>query len=248
MGVCAAFVALVVYAQLSTGPAPVTTAEVDRRVASALAAQTPPPAYSQAVFDIIAPSMVLISTHGTDVADPEVGGLGSGVVVTDIGMILTALHVVKDATDITLTFADGSASAGSIVSRLPDKDIAVIQAAEPPANLPAAVLGNPNVAVGSDAYVVGNPYGLFESMSSGVISGRDRTFREPNGGPTIPGLIQIDAAVNPGNSGGPLLDRAGHVVGIVIALVNPTPEDVFIGIGLAVPIDVAGSAGGLPPY
>ena len=62
------------------------------------------------------------------------------------------------------------------------------------------------------------------------------------------GLIQVDAAVNPGNSGGPLLDRNGHVVGIVTALINPTKEDVFIGIGLAVPIDVAGGAAGLPPY
>ena len=247
-GVCVVLVGLVVYAQLSPGAKPLTTTDIDQRVASALASQTPPPAYSEGVFDVIAPSMVLISSHDPTLADPKAGSLGSGVVVTDGGQILTALHVVKDATDITLTFADGSTSPATIVSQEPDKDIAVLQAQTPPANLPAAVLGNPNVPIGSDAYVVGNPYGLFGSMSAGVISGLGRTFREPEGGPTIPGLIQFDAAVNPGNSGGPLLDRAGHVVGIVIALLNPTQEDVFIGIGLAVPIDAAGAAGGLPPY
>jgi S1-C subfamily serine protease len=85
-------------------------------------------------------------------------------------------------------------------------------------------------------------------MSVGVISGLDRSFKVPDSDLVLHGLIQIDAAVNPGNSGGPLLDREGHVIGIVTALINPTDEDVFIGIGLAVPIDVAGGAAGLPPY
>ncbi len=86
-------------------------------------------------------------------------------------------------------------------------------------------------------------------MSAGVISGFDRTFRPPNGGPPLEGLIQFDAAVNPGNSGGPLLNREGHVVGIVIGLANPTDENFFIGIGFAVPITVAAGGGGeIPPY
>ena len=101
--------------------------------------------------------------------------------------------------------------------------------------------------VGSEAYVVGNPFGLTGSLSAGVVSALDRDFQEPDGGPLLHGLIQVDAAVNPGNSGGPLVDRDGRVIGIVTALINPTPEDVFIGIGLAVPIDVAGGAAGLPP-
>jgi S1-C subfamily serine protease len=111
-----------------------------------------------------------------------------------------------------------------------------------------AVLGNPNaVRVGDEAYVVGNPLGLYSSMSAGVISGLNRSFNPPNGPRKLKGLIQIDAAVNPGNSGGPLLNRDGQVIGIVAALVNPTQQDVFIGIGLAVPINVAGGAAGLPP-
>ena len=78
-------------------------------------------------------------------------------------------------------------------------------------------------------------------------SGLDRTLRIESTGRVLSGLIQVDAAVNPGNSGGPLLNRDGQVVGIVTALLNPTQQDVFVGIGLAVPIDVAGGAAGLPP-
>jgi S1-C subfamily serine protease len=95
---------------------------------------------------------------------------------------------------------------------------------------------------------VGSPFGLAGSMSEGVISGLDRSFRLEDSGVVLRGLIQIDAAVNPGNSGGPLLDREGHVIGIVAALLNPTDDEVFIGVGLAVPINVAGGAAGLPPY
>ena len=85
-------------------------------------------------------------------------------------------------------------------------------------------------------------------MSSGVISGLGRSFRRPDTGQTLDGLIQVDAAVNPGNSGGPLLNRSGHVTGVVTALLNPGGDDVFIGIGLAVPIDVAAAAAGAPAY
>jgi S1-C subfamily serine protease len=109
------------------------------------------------------------------------------------------------------------------------------------------VLGNPrSVQVGSEAFVVGNPFGLYDSMSSGIVSGLNRSYQLPNNGALLQGLIQVDAAVNPGNSGGPLLNRNGQVIGIVTALVNPTNQGVFIGIGLAVPIDVAGGAAGLP--
>jgi S1-C subfamily serine protease len=102
--------------------------------------------------------------------------------------------------------------------------------------------------VGDEAFVVGNPFGLYSSMSAGVISGFDRSFQPSNGHQELQGLIQIDAAVNPGNSGGPLLNRNGQVIGIVTGIVNPTEQDVFIGIGFAVPINVAGGAAGLPPY
>jgi S1-C subfamily serine protease len=102
--------------------------------------------------------------------------------------------------------------------------------------------------VGDEAYAVGNPFGLYGSMSAGVVSGFERSFEPPDSGVKLDGLIQIDAAVNPGNSGGPLLNRAGQVVGIVVGIVNPTEQDFFIGIGFAVPITTAGGAAGMPPH
>jgi S1-C subfamily serine protease len=92
---------------------------------------------------------------------------------------------------------------------------------------------------------VGHPLGLQDSLSSGVVSALNRTIR-PKGGQTLKGLIQFDAAVNPGNSGGPLLDRDGHVVGIVTGLANPSNQGFFVGIGFAVPIATAGGAAGGP--
>lgn len=248
-GALVALVGVLLYGVLTAAP-PVTQRDVDDSVARALASVTPPPAFSALVYQAVQPSLVLIETTTPKTKDaPSGSGLGSGVVVTADGAILTALHVVADASEIELTFADGSKSSADVVSRQPEDDIAVVRAKQPPATLIPAVLGNPAAArQGTEAYALGNPFGLSGSISVGVISGLDRSFKMPDSDLVLHGLIQIDAAVNPGNSGGPLVDRDGHVIGIVTALVNPTDEDVFIGIGLAVPIDVAGGAAGLPPY
>jgi len=248
-GVLATFVALLLYRVLVPGPHQLTTSEVHDTVVQALASATPAPAYSSLVYQAIQPSFVLIQVQNTGKDGKPEYGVGSGVVVDDKGDILTSLHVVTNTTAITLTFADGTESNAEIVAQQPENDIAVIQATHPPAQLVPATLGNPRAMhIGDEAYVVGNPLGLYSSMSAGVISGFDRSFRPPNRTERLKGLIQIDAAVNPGNSGGPLLNRDGQVVGIVTGLVNPTDQDVFIGIGFAVPINVAGGAAGLPPY
>jgi S1-C subfamily serine protease len=246
-GVLAAFMALLLYNALLPGPPPLTQANVNDTIAQAMASATPAPAYSALVYQAIRPSIVLIQTRGE--GEQESSGLGSGVIVDDQGDILTSLHVVADATDIQLTFADGSESGAVIMKEQPENDIAVLRALEPPAQFVPATLGNPNALhIGDEAYVVGHPFGLYGSMSAGVISGFDRSFEPTGGRPRLQGLIQIDAAVNPGNSGGPLLNRYGQVVGIVAGLANPTKQEVFVGIGFAVPITVAGGAAGLPPY
>ena len=244
-----ALLAVLLYGALVPSRPPLSQQDVDDTVAAALASVTPPPAFSALVYQAVLPSLVLIETKVPPKSGKPDGGLGSGVVVTLDGDILTSLHVGADATEIKLTFADGTETKGEIVAKQPENDIAVVRATEPVANLVPAVLGNPAaVRQGSEAYAMGSPFGLGGSMSVGVISGLDRSFKVPDSDLVLHGLIQIDAAVNPGNSGGPLLDREGHVIGIVTALINPTDEDVFIGIGLAVPIDVAGGAAGLPPY
>jgi S1-C subfamily serine protease len=248
-GVLAALVALLVYKILVSGPHQLTPRDVNDTVAQALASATPPPAFSARVYEGIQPSLVLIETQGSAASGDAEHGLGSGVVIDDMGDILTSLHVVANADQIQLTFADGTKSSAEVTAKQPQNDIAVLRASQPPAQLVPATLGNPNAMhVGDEAFVVGNPLGLYSSMSAGVISGFDRSFKRPNTNQTLQGLIQIDAAVNPGNSGGPLLNRDGQVIGIVTGLVNPTDQDAFAGIGFAVPINVAGGAAGLPPY
>src|SRR5262245_29059477 len=240
-GVVATFIALVLYGILNPAKPPLTTADVNQAIASVLASQTPEPARGEVVYQVVGPSLLLIETNlaGSPTPSGSRGeALGTGVVVNDAGSILTALHVVSDASDIKLTFADGTVAHGQVVSRVPESDIAVVQPDTLPKLLVPATLGNPAAMhVGSEAYVVGNPFGPYGSLSAGVVSGLDRTFQLPNSDTVMKGLIQVDAAVNPGSSGGPLVDRDGRVVGIVTALLNPTKQDVFIGIGLAVPID-----------
>lgn len=248
-GMLAAFAALLLYNVFVPPPPQLTLGEVNESVTQALADATPMPAYSSLVYQVIQPSIVLIQVHTVGENAEEEDGLGTGVVINDDGDILTSLHVVTNTTSIQLTFADGTESGAQVIAMVPEDDIAVLRPNQLPVLLIPATLGNPNAMhIGDEAFVVGHPLGLYGSMSTGVISGLDRTFRPPNSEQRLRGLIQIDAAVNPGNSGGPLLNRYGQVVGIVAGLANPTENNVFIGIGFAVPIDVAGGAAGLPPY
>ncbi len=248
-GVLAALLALLLYNVLFPDPPPLTQREVNDTVAQALASATPPPTFSSLVYRVIQPSLVLIQAEGVNPNGEAEEALGSGVVIDDNANILTSLHVVENASDILVTFADGTQSSALVAVAQPENDIAVLQASNPPQLLVPATLGNPNaMRVGDEAFVVGNPFGLYSSMSAGVISGFGRTFRPRDSDLELQGLIQIDAAVNPGNSGGPLLNRYGHVVGIVTGIVNPTEQEVFIGIGFAVPINVAVSGLGTPPY
>lgn len=248
-GVLAAVLAFIIYNLVFIQPNQLSIDDVNNSVESAMASATPPAAFSANVYQIIQPSLVLIEVEEEHQNAKTDHGLGSGVVVDSFGNILTSLHVVKGATNIKVTFADGFESAAQIVVEQPENDIAVIQALDTPLVLAPAVLGNPNsMRVGDEAFVVGNPFGLYSSMSAGVISGFDRVFKMPNSKTAIHGMIQVDAAINPGNSGGPLLNRDGYVIGIVTGIVNPTEENFFVGIGFAVPIMTAVSGMGSPPY
>jgi S1-C subfamily serine protease len=240
-GVVMTLFALFLYNLFFPPPAPLSLREVDIAVDEAIAAITPMPAFSSYAYQMIRPSLVLVQVatppdagDAGEESDGNGGGLGSGVIIDDTGSILTSLHVVTNSLAITVTFADGVESPAQIIEARPELDIAILSPQTPPGLLVPAVLGNPGALnVGDEAYAVGHPLGLYASMSAGIISGFDRTFRPPDGGQRLEGLIQIDAAVNPGNSGGPLLNRYGHVVGVVTGLANPTDENFFIGIGFA---------------
>lgn len=249
-GVLAAFLGILLYNAISPSPQPLSERDVKDKVIEVLASATPEPSYSSLVYRVIQPSLVLIQTRESHEASDDDFGLGSGVVIDAEGHILTSLHVIQGATYIKITFFDGSESGALIIAEMPEKDIAVVRATDPPAQLYPAILGNPGaMRVGDEAFAVGNPFGLYSSMSAGVISGFDRVFEIPDSDVNIEGMIQFDAAVNPGNSGGPLLNRYGHVVGIVTGLINPSKQNFFVGIGFAVPINVAvGAMGSLPPY
>ena len=249
LGAALMLVGILAWSALQPRTTPLTRADVREAIDSALASQTPPPARGEGVYAAVQPSIVSVETEGGDADVRTEDGQGTGVVVTDAGEILTALHVVDDARTITVRFADGTRTEATIAIADEENDIAVLQPFTTPPVIVPAVLGNPGaLRIGSETFVVGNPFGLYGSLSNGVVSGLERSFRDPETEVIHTGLIQVDAAVNPGNSGGPLLDREGRVVGIVTALVNPTEQHVFIGIGLAVPIDVAGGAAGLPNY
>jgi S1-C subfamily serine protease len=199
----------------------------------------PPPAVL--AYRAVEDAFVVVQSQG---GAAGIGELGSGVIIDSQGDILTALHVVRGASTIEVSFADGSTSAATVASSDPSHDIAVLTASTLPANVVPAVLGNAP-QIGDQVFAVGNPLDLVASLSAGVVSGLNRTFT-PADGPSLSGLIQIDAAVNPGSSGGPLLNTKGQVIGIVTGLANAAGNDEFAGIGFAVPIATAGGAAGAP--
>lgn len=198
------------------------------------------------IYAALAPSVVTV-----EAVNPEtnrVNATGTGVIANADGVILTALHVVTDAGSIQVTFADGTPSAATLLAADPAIDIAVLGPATLPTVVVPATLGNSGrLSVGDSVIAIGNQLGLTSSATAGVVSGLNRATTGTDG-TGLAGLIQFDAAVNPGSSGGPLVNTRGETVGIVVALANPTAAGTFIGIGFAVPIGtaIAASGGGGP--
>ena len=243
-GVFATLIALILFSFLFPNNH-MTQSEVRDVVDSVLASATPRTPDAVLVYENMKYSIVLIEVKGED-GD----GLGTGVIIDDQGNILTSNHIISDSSNISVTFFDGSRSGAFILSTTPEQDIAVLRAFNTPDLIVPATLGNPNaMRIGDDVFVIGHPFGLAGSMSAGVISGFDRFFQPPGSDAKLEGLIQFDAAANPGSSGGPLMDRYGRVVGIVTGIISPNEDSLFAGIGFAVPINFAASGGGgSPPY
>jgi S1-C subfamily serine protease len=204
-------------------------------------------------YEVIRPSVVRVRGLPEPGAGEVEGfvadeSVGTGVVIVDDGTILTNLHVVYGAQRLSVTFADGTESEATVVGARPEHDLAVIRARTLPDDLlPATMRSTAELAPGDPVVAVGFPFGIGPSASAGVVSGLRREYVSPSGS-KLSNLIQFDAAVNPGNSGGPLVTNDGEVVGIVTGLLNPTEERVFIGIGFAVPIENAAGAAGMSPF
>ena len=246
-GLVAVLLVLVLWRTFQTGTERLPVADVEEAVAEIMASATPAPAISAQVYQTILPSLVVVQTRSEGHSEEDGFGMGSGVVVNSDAEILTALHIVDGATEIQVTYADGTKTAATVAGEERASDIAVLTPAVLPDLILPGTIGNASaMRIGDQVFAVGNPLGLAASMSAGVVSGFERDFKPVGRDQPIEGLIQFDAAVNPGSSGGPLLDRRGQIVGIITGLINPTQQEVFIGIGFAVPINVAASAAGGP--
>ena len=211
----------------------------------------PQPSVAAQAYAAILPSVVKVRGFGepNKGAETPEAQVGTGVVIVDKGIILTNLHVVAGAKRVTVVFADDLESEATVVGVRPEHDLAVLQAATIPDDLVAATMRSTRDLLPGDPVVaVGFPFGIGPSASAGVVSGLRREFYSKQGQRLLTNLIQFDAAVNPGSSGGPLVTAGGEVVGIVTAILNPTEQRVFVGIGFAVPIENAAAAAGLPPF
>jgi serine protease DegQ len=250
----AAFILLATFAVVThVTKSPVAPAisqeQIDAAVARSLAEQ-PLPSPAAKVYDAIKGAIVHVRAiaDALEVDEYLQKAAGSGVVIVDRGTILTSLHVVAGAGRIRVVFADGLESDARIVSQHPENDLAVLQAETVPDDLAAATMRpKANLQPGDAVVAVGFPFGIGPSVSAGVVSGLKREYRAPNGERLLSDLIQFDAAVNPGSSGGPLLNAAGEVVGIVTAMLDPGGGG-FAGIGFAVPVETAAAAAGTPPF
>lgn len=193
-----------------------------------------------AVFETVSPSVVHITNIAMrrdaftmDITEiPR--GTGSGFVWDEQGHIVTNYHVVQGAETARVTLSDGTTYDGKVLGAAPDKDIAVVKIDAPPSKLQKIALGDSTeLRVGQTVLAIGNPFGLDQTLTTGVISGLGREIKSVSQR-TIYDVIQTDAPINPGNSGGPLLDSHGRLIGINTAIYSPTGASA--GIGFAVPV------------
>jgi 2-alkenal reductase len=189
------------------------------------------------VFEAVAPSVVQVVARRAGEADASGSQSGTGFIWDAAGHIVTNNHVVENASSVLVRLSSGRILPATIVGRAPNYDLAVLRIDSREPLPPAIPLGSlAELKVGQIAYAIGNPFGLDQSLTMGVISALKRRL-PTSGGREVSDVIQTDAAVNPGNSGGPLLDSAGRLIGVNTAIFSPSGANA--GIGFAIPVDVA---------
>ncbi len=238
-----AFVLMLAYLQLNPQKGQYSDGDIRALADQQIEAIPPDVPLEPEIFATVRPSVVTIYRDSGDPASEE-RGVGSGVIVDENGNILTAYHVVEGHTEVTVRFVDGSETTATVDREEPERDLAVLHVDHIPDAAYAATLAG-TVQPGDSVMAIGAPFGIEGTLTQGIVSGLNRSFVVENTGQVLTGMIQFDAAVNPGNSGGPLIDMSGRVVGIVSGIINPTNDGVFIGLGFAVPIDAA--SGVFPP-
>ncbi|MFG6413902.1 S1C family serine protease [Roseateles sp. DC23W] len=193
------------------------------------------------VFKRVSPSVVHITTLSVQRdffslrTSEQPRGTGTGFVWDAEGHIVTNFHVIQGGDRATVTLADQSSHPARLVGAFPDRDIAVLRIDAPRDKLPAIQLGaSRDLQVGQKVYAIGNPFGLDQTLTMGIVSALNREI-EAVTRRTIKGAIQTDAAINPGNSGGPLLDSAGRLIGVNTSIYSPSGASA--GIGFAIPVD-----------
>ena len=194
------------------------------------------------VYEQVRPAVVQItSTLGSrGPFGQQAEGTGTGIVIDTEGHILTNYHVTQGAEGIEVRFADGSTAAATLVGSDPANDLALLEVDASGLQLTAAELGDSDsLRVGDSVLAIGNPFNLEATLTQGIVSAVDRTYSTGANTRPIREMIQTDAAVNPGNSGGPLLNCQGQVIGINTLLENPTGQNVNVGVAFAVAINTA---------
>ena len=235
---------MLLYLRLNPPAGRFDEADVRRIADEQIASMTPAPPVAPLIYGQLRPAVVLITIAGRNPDNSSFNGRGAGVVVDENGSILTSLHVVAGAETVDVRFFDGTVAKAKVAQTQPERDLAIIQVPQLPEGIQPATLGG-GISPGDQVLAFGAPFGLDASVSQGIVSALGRRFTVASSGQMLENMIQFDAAVNPGNSGGPLVDMVGRVVGIVAGIANPTGQNVFIGLGFAVPIQAA--AGLLAP-
>ncbi len=161
-------------------------------------------------------------------------GTGSGFIWDDKGHVVTNFHVIAGASEARIRLSDGKEYKASLVGASPMHDLAVLRIGDAPKRHPLPLGTSHDLRVGQKTFAIGNPFGLDWTLTTGIVSALDRSLTEESGS-VIEHLIQTDAAVNPGNSGGPLLDSAGRLIGVNTAIFSPSGASA--GVGFAVPVD-----------